>query len=257
MHAATVSSDSMRKRSRSFSFAAVTGALSLLITTGALAQQAEHGHGGHAPRETSSAAHYDARYSHNRYYTTRGVEVGAVPGRSYVVAHGGAHFYYSGGVWYAPYGPRYVVVAPPIGVYVPVLPPFYTTVWFAGVPYYYANDTYYTNAGPQGYEVVDAPADPSTAVQGPQGPAYPGAPPPAPGGSHPEGEDIYVYPQSGQSPDQQANDRYECHKWASSQTGFDPTQAGGGVAPEQTVAKGDDYKRAIRACLEGRGYSVR
>ena len=26
---------------------------------------------------------------------------------------------------------------------VQVLPPFYTTVWFGGLPYYYANDTYY------------------------------------------------------------------------------------------------------------------
>jgi hypothetical protein len=234
-------------------------ALSVLTSHAVLAQQAQHGHGGHQGREQGPAPHasqYDGRYSHNRYYTTPGVEVATVPGRPYVVAHGGAHYYYSGGIWYAPRGPNYVVIGPPVGVYVPVLPPFYTTVWFAGVPYYYANNTYYTYAGPQGYEVVDAPAD-GSAVQGPQGPAYPGAPPPAPGGSHPEGEDIFVYPQQGQSPDQQANDRYDCHKWASSQTGFDPTQAGGGVAPDQTVARGEDYKRAMRACLEGRGYSVR
>jgi len=144
-----------------------------------------------------------------------------------------------------------------VGVFVPVLPPFYTTVWFGGLPYYYSNQTYYVYGGPQGYEVVQPPGDPGSAVQGPQGPAYPGAPPPAPGDAHPEGEDIYVYPQHGQSPDQQANDRYDCHKWASSQTGFDPTQAGGGVAPDQTVARGEEYRRAIRACLEGRGYSVR
>ena len=48
-----------------------------------------------------------------------------------------------------------------------MLPPYYTTVWFAGVPYYYANDTYYTYAGPQGYEVVEPP-DGSTPVEGPQ-----------------------------------------------------------------------------------------
>jgi hypothetical protein len=142
-------------------------------------------------------------------------------------------------------------------VFVPVLPPYYTTVWFGGAPLYYANDTYYQYDGPQGYEVVEPPADPSAAVQGPQGPAYPGAPPPAPGGAHPEGEDLFIYPQNGQSPDQQATDRYECHKWAASQTGFDPTLPGGGVDPEQTVAQGADYKRAMRACLEGRGYSVR
>ncbi len=257
MRVATASSDVMRGPHRRSGLAIAAATLLTLLSGGALAQQAQHGHGAHAPREGSYSSHYDTRYSHNRYYTTPGVQVTTVPGRPYVVAHGGAHYYYSGGVWYAPRGPYYVVVGPPVGVFVPVLPPFYTTVWFAGVPYYYANDTYYTYAGPQGYEVVEPPGDGSTAVQGPQGPAYPGAPPPAPGGGQPEWEDIYVYPQQGQSPDQQANDRYDCHKWAASQTGFDPTQAGGGVAPDQTVTLGAEYKRAMRACLEGRGYSVR
>ena len=236
--------------------AAASGLL-VLLSSGALAQHPQHGHGAQPSREAPYSVHYDNRYSHNHYYTTHGVEVATVPGRPYVVAHGGAHYYYTGGVWYAPRGPRYVVIAPPVGVFVPVLPPFYTTVWFGGVPYYYSNQTYYVYGGPQGYEVVQPPGDPDSAVQGPQGPAYPGAPPPAPGDAHPEGEDIYVYPQHGQSLDQQANDRYDCHKWASSQTGFDPTQAGGGVAPDQTVARGEEYRRAIRACLEGRGYSVR
>jgi len=147
---------SMRNTSQAFSAAA--GVLLLLMTAGAGAQQAEHGHGSHSGRE---APHYDTQHNHNHYYTTRGVEVAAVPGRPYVVAHGGVHYYYSGGVWYAPRGPTFVVVGPPVGV------------------------------------------------------------------------------------------------WAASQTGFDPTQAGGGVAPDQTVARGEDYKRAMRACLEGRGYSVR
>ena len=229
----------------------------LLMVRGADAQQPEHGHASHAPREGPSTAHYDAQYGHNRYYPPHGVQVGAVPGRPYIVTHAGVHYYYSGGVWYAPRGPYFVVVGPPVGVFVPVLPPYYTTVWFGGAPLYYANDTYYQYDGPQGYEVVEPPADPSAAVQGPQGPAYPGAPPPAPGGAHPEGEDLFVYPQNGQSPDQQATDRYECHSWAASQTSFDPTQPGGGVDPDQTVTKGADYKRAMRACLEGRGYSVR
>ena len=247
----------MSARNKHPVLAASAAALWVLVSGATFAQQAQHGHGGYQGREAPSGAHYDARYSPNRYYTSPGVRVAEVPGRPYGVAHGGGHYYYSGGIWYAPYGPHYVVVGPPVGVFVPVLPPFYTTVWFTGVPYYYANNTYYTYAGPQGYEVVDPPGDPSSAVQGPQGPPYPGAPPPAPGGGHPEGEDIFVYPQQGQSPDQQANDRYDCHKWASSQTGFDPTQAGGGVAPEETVARGEDYRRAMRACLEGRGYSVR
>src|ERR1700745_690123 len=110
----------MRPRTGRGALVAAAGALLMLVSGSALAQQAEHGHGGHAPREAPYAAHYDNRYSHGRYYTTRGVEVAAVPGRSYVVAHGGQHFYYSGGIWYAPRGPHYVVVGPPVGVFVPV-----------------------------------------------------------------------------------------------------------------------------------------
>lgn len=170
----------------------------------------------------------------------------AVPGRPYVVAHGGSHFYYSGGVWYAPRGPSYVVVAPPVGVFVPVLPPYYTTVWFGGVPYYYANDTYYMWSQAQnGYEVVEPPGDQGASADAP--------PPPPP----PQGDSLYIYPQQGQSAEQQATDQYECHKWSSSQTGFDPTQAGGGVAAEQLGARRADYQRAMIACLQGRGYSAR
>jgi len=244
-------------RNTSWTLSAAAGVLLFLMTAGAGAQQPEHGHGSYTRGAPAPyAAHYDSQFNHNHYYTQHGVQVATVPGRPYVVAHGGVHYYYAGGVWYAPRGPYFVVVGPPVGVFVPVLPPFYTTVWFGGVPYYYANETYYTYAGPQGYEVVDAPSDPSAAITGPQGPAYPGAPAPSSNGP-PEGENIFVYPQRGQSPEQQANDRYECHQWAATQTGFDPTQAGGGVAPDQTVAKGEDYRRAMQACLEGRGYSVR
>ena len=245
-------------RNTSWTLSAAAGVLLFLMTAGAGAQQPEHGHGSYTRGAPAPyAAHYDSQFNHNHYYTQHGVQVATVPGRPYVVAHGGVHYYYAGGVWYAPRGPYFVVVGPPVGVFVPVLPPFYTTVWFAGVPYYYSNETYYTYAGPQGYEVVDAPSDPSAAITGPQGPAYPGAPAPSSNGPPPEGENIFVYPQRGQSPEQQANDRYECHQWAATQTGFDPTQAGGGVAPDETVAKGEDYRRAMQACLEGRGYSVR
>jgi hypothetical protein len=68
---------------------------------------------------------------------------------------------------------------------------------------------------------------------------------------------VYIYPQNGQSADQQSNDKYECHKWANSQTGYDPTQSSGGVSPDEAAEKRAAYQRAMRACLEGRGYSVR
>src|SRR5579863_3731191 len=185
--------------------------------------------------------HYDSRYSHNHYYANRGVYVGAVPGHPYVVP--GGRYYYSGGVWYGRSGPGFVVIGPPIGVFVPVLPPYYTTVWVGGLPYYYANDTYYVWRGDStGYEVVDPPGASDQAATTTQ-------PPPS--------DDLYIYPQSGQTEEQQSNDKYECHKWAASQAGFDPTQSLGGVSPDQVAAKRADYQRAIRACLEGRGYSVR
>jgi hypothetical protein len=41
----------------------------------------------------------------------------------------------------------------------------------------------------------------------------------------------YVYPARGQSPEQQNRDQYECHNWAVSQTGVNPTAAA--AAPPQ------------------------
>ncbi len=183
--------------------------------------------------------HFDARYSHNRAYPARGMYVPARPSGGYAVDRFGQHYWYCGGVWYGARGGGWVVVGPPLGVFVPVLPPFYTTVWFGGVPYYYANDTYYVwRDSDQGYEVVDPP-----------GGAAPSAAAPA--------ADIYMYPRNGQDADQQAKDRYECHRWAADQTGFDPTRAGGGVAGGDAPSRREDYFRAMGACLEGRGYSVK
>ena len=64
---------------------------------------------------------------------------------------------------------------------------------------------------------------------------------------------LIAYPKNGQTQEQQGKDKFECHRWAASQTGFDPTQAGGGSAPGNR----SDYARAQAACLEGRGYSVK
>jgi hypothetical protein len=46
---------------------------------------------------------------------------------------------------------------------------------------------------------------------------------------------LFIYPQRGQSAQQQQQDRFECHQWAVQQTGFDPTMA---VAPPPTAAPG-------------------
>lgn len=36
---------------------------------------------------------------------------------------------------------------------------------------------------------------------------------------------VFAYPSQGQSEEQQSRDRFECHQWSVSQTGFDPTTA--------------------------------
>jgi hypothetical protein len=41
---------------------------------------------------------------------------------------------------------------------VPTLPPYYTTLWWSGTSYYYANETYYmSDAARNGYQVVAPP----------------------------------------------------------------------------------------------------
>jgi hypothetical protein len=62
-------------------------------------------------------------------------------------------------VWYQQAGPGYVVVRPPVGVVVPVLPPAYSTVWAGGFPYYYADDVYYSAAPGGGYVVANPPTE--------------------------------------------------------------------------------------------------
>ena len=82
-----------------------------------------------------------------------------MPHQPVLISHPGGPYYYSSGVWYRPARPELRGGGRPVGVYVPILPAYYTTLWVSGVPYYYANDTYYTwNPAQNGYEVV-APAE--------------------------------------------------------------------------------------------------
>ena len=121
---------------------------------------------------------YDARFHHNHYYPRVGYAVTALPaGHIALTWRGGAHYYYHGGVWYAPGRAGFVVVRPPVGIIVPVLPPAYTTVYVGGAPYYYADDVYYTQA-PGGYAVAQPPAD-APIAQTPPPPAAPAAAPTA------------------------------------------------------------------------------
>jgi hypothetical protein len=124
-----------------------------------------------------------------------------------------------------------------LGLYFASLPLYYSTYWWDGVPYYYADNTYYRWDGTVNqYQTVSPPP-------GLQGAG--GAPAPAV-------SELIAYPKNGQSQEQQGKDKFECHQWAASQTGFDPTQTAAATA----VDRRSDYFRAQAACLEGRGYSV-
>ena len=129
-----------------------------------------------------------------------------------------------------------------LGMYFATLPLYYNTYYWGGVPYYYANDVYYTyDPNVQQYVTVAPP--PGLQGQGGQTQA---------GGSPNSSTELMAYPKNGQTPEQQTKDRFECHQWAVGQTGYDPTT---GAAPA-AANRGNDYMRAQAACLEGRGYSV-
>ncbi|MCU0975504.1 MAG: hypothetical protein MUC71_04235 [Steroidobacteraceae bacterium] len=191
------------------------------------------------PPKHKHYTYYDARWNHRHYYPPRGYYYPYAPYGAVRIRHHHYNYYYGGGIWYAPRGVGWVVVAPPIGVFVSLLPTYYSTVWFGGIPYYYANDAYYVyRERERVYEVVQPPSGQATTVS-------------------PAATDIFVYPRQGQSQEQTDFDRYECHRWAADETGFDPTRADGGVGADQSNAARDEYLRAMTACLEGRGYSVR
>jgi len=184
----------------------------------------------------------DSRYNHGRYYPPMGTVRPSLPEGYRPYYRGGSRYYFSGGIWYAPRGPGFVVIAPPPGLVISVLPPYYSTVWFGGVPYYYADNVYYAWQPDQnGYAVVNPPDNSDSP-----------SPPPEPENAQ---DDLVIYPKNGQSKEQQAADQFECHNWARGQTGFDPTQPGGGVSGNADAAR-SNYNRAMSACLQGRGYQV-
>ena len=129
-----------------------------------------------------------------------------------------------------------------LGLYFASLPYYYSTYWLGSVPYYYADRNYFIwNSDVGQYQTVAPPA-------GIAGQASRSNSPGQAAGSL----ELIAYPKNGQTEEQQGRDKFECHRWAVSQTGFDPTQTGGGYAGNRS-----NYARAQAACLEGRSYSVK
>jgi hypothetical protein len=218
-------------------------AVALLLGAGVVGAYAQHDRDGRrdGPRDHSSRHHqgrwYDGAHGNNRYYPQPGWAVRSVPTHSRVVVWGGVNYRYLDSVWYAP-GPRgYVVARPPFGAVISDRPAFFTLVTIGAIAYWYANGVYYREHNGGGYEVVPPPVE--------------GLPNAAPAAK------TYVYPRLNQTPAQQASDEYECHKWAVSQSGFDPTATATGQNNTPAATQRDGYQRASGACLDGRGYTVR
>lgn len=192
----------------------------------------------------SQADPYRDHRSWVEYREPHGHVVPRLSHRHRTIVYGGMPYYYDQGLWYRPWQGSFVLIAPPVGIAVPVLPRGVVTVYAGGQRYYRHGEVYYVRRG-DGYVVVDAPdigydADSASERRGP-----------LPQTS----DDLYIYPGRGQSERQQRNDRFECHEWAAEQTGYDPTVAGGGSGYSPT--RRGDYLRAMSACLEARGYTVR
>lgn len=152
-----------------------------------------------------------------------------------IVVRGATYFYYQG-IYYRPHSGSYVVVAAPFGAVVSTLPVGVIAFTLGLSTYYYVNDTYYLWDGTRdGFVVVEKPRGADQAME-----------------EATQGR-LIVYPNKGQSEEQQAKDRYECHLWAVSESNVDPTLENQSF----TQTEIEDYRRAMTACLEGRDYTVK
>ncbi|HSY97426.1 MAG TPA: DUF6515 family protein, partial [Steroidobacteraceae bacterium] len=137
--------------SRTLKFAAIAGLLMVGVQAGSLASADEHDRGRAEPRAEARGPErggprpgaarpsfdgrgqvLDSRYNHGRYYPPMGTVRPFLPEGYRPYYRGGNRYYFSGGIWYAPRGPGFIVVAPPPGLVISVLPPYYSTVWFGG-----------------------------------------------------------------------------------------------------------------------------
>lgn len=185
----------------------------------------------------AAADHRGGRYTGPRHFHSVGEHVRRLPSGHVRVSVGVTPYFYYGGDFYRSLRPGYVVVSAPIGARVRTLPPGYIAFGIGLRHFFFVNSTYYLwEPRTRDYVVVEEPDGAAKAM--------------AEAKSTESGE-IYAYPNQGQSEEQARRDRYECHLWAADQSGYDPTYS------DQPSDLSDDYRRAMTACLVGRGYTVR
>jgi len=230
-----------------------------VIGGGFVPVRAERGHGYDRDRYYSPHWELDVRHRHDHFYPARGYVVPALPPGYLAFTFGGQRFFFRSGVWFRAQGSQFVVVQPPVGIRLGILPPSYTTIWIGGVPYYYANGIYYSAVpNTSEYVVVAPPPGYETAMPQPAPAQAPPFPPPSPAppkaqtsppASLPQA--MFVYPREGQTQSEIVADRSECNQWAIGQTGYDPAHPG-----TEATQRAGDFQRAVRTCLEGKGYTV-
>jgi hypothetical protein len=121
-----------------------------------------------------------------------GTVYSALPAGAVSVRIGGGHYWRHGGAYYRAWGPRWVVVAPPVAVPVARAAPFLRAA----------------------------------------------APPPAP-----RRPDPVITPRNGQGAAQTEYDRQQCNRWA--------------TTLPAAMAEASVFQRAVQACMDGRGYSMK
>ncbi len=61
----------------------------------------------------------------------------------------------------------------------------------------------------------------------------------------------FIYPQKGQTKEQQELDEFQCHKWAVEQTGFDPTKSGQQPIATESAGGGEVVGGAAKGAALG------
>jgi hypothetical protein len=154
------------------------------------------------------------------------------------------------GPWWYPPAPAYYYPPPPVYYGPPVIyrQPVVVSTPAPTVADPLPNHSSAANSGGNG--VVELGPAPGASAQTPPPPPQSqanAAPPPNHAPPQTMTSQVYVYPRQGQSTQKQALDEADCNRWAS-------TQMGKGFSADQAAV---NFQRALAACLDAHGYSVR
>jgi hypothetical protein len=115
--------------------------------------------------------HRDAHFSYRWHDHPRwGWRVHYLPQGYLTIRVGGARYFYYDGLYYTNAGGEYVLVTPPVGASVSVIPPDFQPVIINARTYYTNNGVYYILTRQRGYRVVAAPviyAQPQVVIAAP------------------------------------------------------------------------------------------